>query len=393
MLPAFAILSPRISKAAMIAAMELDPLAVVRRRMHAQRLTGEPFETPAEAVAWSGAVQAQEHAEAVSSLGMRVRECALRDVEAACDRGEIVRTHVLRPTWHFVAAADLRWLLRLTSRRVQAKCAGRHRELALGADTLTRAARALEAALCDGQALTRDELGVVLAAAGVLAAGPRLAHLLMHAELEGQLVSAPRRGRHHTYALLDHRVPAAPRRGRDEDVVELVLRYFTSHGPATLRDFAWWSGLTLADVRAGVAAAGDRLASARTPGGATWVAAAGEGPAPRSSAAFLLGTFDELLVAHRDVRNVYPDGRASAELVPRPIVRDGRTIGGWTRRLRRSEVTVSVVLGVRPDALLERALGEAVTRFGAFLGLPASLELSSRDGGGAGPGSRGSPRG
>ena len=358
----------------------LDPLAVVRRRTAAQRLTGAPFATPAEAVAWSAGVQAQEYAEALWSLGMRVRDVTAADVEAACDRGEILRSHVMRPTWHFVASADLRWLLRLTGERIQAGNAGRYRQLGLDGDTLARCDDTVAAALAGGEPLTRRELGAALAAVGIDPAGQRLPHALLHAELAGVIVSGPRRGKHHTYVAFEDRVPAAPPRSRDADVAELVRRYFTSHGPATLRDFAWWSGLTIADGRAGVAACGDELVGEEAADGTPWfsaassdAAAAAAGSPASAAAAFPLGTFDELTVAHRDLRNVYADGRATNELLIRPIVVDGVTVGGWTRRLARRDVTIEVGLQAPPDERQAAALRAAADRFGAFVGLPAVI--------------------
>ncbi len=356
----------------------LHPLAIVRRRTVAQRLVGAPFATPAEAVAWSGAVQAQEYAEALWSLGMRVDGHTASDVGAACDRGEILRTHVMRPTWHFVAAADLRWLLRLTGPRVQPKSAGRRRELGLDDATLSRCHEVLASVLADDEPRTRRELGAELEAAGIDMAGQRLPHTLGHAELEGVVASGPRRGRQHTYLLLDGRVPEPPLRSREDDVAELVRRYFTSHGPATLRDFAWWSGLTMGDGRAGVAALGEQLVTQEGPDRTLWISAAPSRRTdrrPPASGALLLGTFDELLVAHRDLRNVHADGRATNDLLPRPIVIDGVTVGGWTRRLARREVTLEVVLDEPLDDRQEGALHAAAGRFGAFLGLPARTEI------------------
>ncbi len=352
-----------------------EALLIVRRRLRAQRLAGDRLATPAGVVAWSGAVQAQEVDEALWSVGLRARDCRAADVVAAWDRGEIVRTHVLRPTWHFVAAADLRWLLRLTGPRVLAKLAGRHRELGLDAATLHRARAALTGALADRRPRTRPQLGEVLEAAGIDTAGQRIAHIVMEAELRGTLCSGPRAGRRHTYVLLDERVPAAPERSRDDDVAELAARYFTSHGPATPRDFAWWSGLTVADATAGVAAAGDRLESIRA-AGARWIAgppAADPPRAPHPPQALLLGTYDELLVAYRDLRFVSADGHPGDALRRRPVVLDGRTVGGWTRTLRRRAIELEVVL----DAALATddlaALHAATDRFGTFFELPARL--------------------
>ena len=357
----------------------MQPLEIVRRRLHEQRLTGEPFSTAAQAVAWSGAVQAQEYAEALWSLGMRVRDGRAADVEAACDRAEILRTHVLRPTWHFVAAADLRWLLRLTGPRVQAKNAGRYRELGLDDDTLARAGEALARTLADGEPRIRRELAAALEAAGIDAAGQRIAHIVLHVELEGIIASGPRRGKHHTYLLLEGRVPPAPERSREDDVSALVLRYFTSHGPATARDFAWWSGLTVADAKAGLAAAGDRLTSVPSADGTRWIASAHAvaGPAPRSSGAFLLGTYDEAVVGYREIRNILAGGQPDNTLLARAIVIDGHTVGRWTRRLARREVTVHAALDVTPSARQLAALRDAAERFGAFIGLPARLVIGA----------------
>ena len=182
-------------------------------------------------------------------------------VQAACDRGEIIRTHVLRPTWHFVAADDLRWMLRLTGPRVMAKTAGRLRDLGLDDATLARIYDVLSNTLADGEPRTRRELAAVLAADGIDPSGQRIAHAVGQAELERRAVQrpAPRLAAH--VLPFDARVPPAPDRQREDDVAELALRFFRSHGPATLRDFAWWSGLTIADGRAGVAAAGDALQS------------------------------------------------------------------------------------------------------------------------------------
>jgi len=157
-------------------------------------------------------VQAQEHAEALWSLGMRVREGTAAGVQAACDRGDIVRTHVMRPTWHFVAAADLRWLLRLTAGRVRAREAGRLRELGLDAGTLSRADETLARTVADGEPRTRAELARALAAAGIDPAGQRIAHIVMNAELGAVICSGPRRGSQHTYVGLDRsgRVPTPP---------------------------------------------------------------------------------------------------------------------------------------------------------------------------------------
>ena len=360
--------------------MTLDPASILRRRLHAQRLTGEPFATPAQAVRWSGAVQAQEHAEALWSLGMRVRDHDEAQVQAACDRGEIIRTHILRPTWHFVAADDLRWMLRLTGPRVMAKTAGRLRDLGLDDATLARIYDVLSSTLADGEPRTRRELAAVLEAAGIDPSGQRIAHAVGQAELSGVLCSGPRRGWQHTYLPLDDRVPPAPDREREDDVAALALRFFRSHGPATLRDFAWWSGLTIADGRAGVAAAGEALQSIDDERGTPWIAAPpGDSAAPpEPPAALLLGTYDEMVVAYRDLRTVGLDGTPGTELRQRPLFLAGRAAGGWTRRIGAREVVVAVDLHDSPTRRQRAALEAEARRFGVFVGLRARLEVLAR---------------
>jgi hypothetical protein len=224
----------------------MTPSDIARRRLLNERLVGPALTTPADVVSWLGAVQSQDYAGAKWAVAQRARGCSDRDVELACDRGDIVRTHVMRPTWHFVAPADARWMLELTAPRVHAANAYYYRKLELSPRTFERSNAALALALEGGKHLTRVELARALAGAGIRAEGVRLAYLLMRAELDALICNGSRRGKQFTYALFDERVPRAAPLARDEALAELTRRYFTSHGPATVQDFAWWSGLTVA---------------------------------------------------------------------------------------------------------------------------------------------------
>ena len=309
----------------------MDALDTVRRRLAAQRLTADPFDDAAEVVEWLGAVQAQIFDEAKWSLGERTRSCTDADVEAAFARGDIIRTHVLRPTWHFVARPDLRWLLRLTrpqGARAQPVlvCPARPRREAARARTAS-AGGALE----DGDPRTRTELAERLAADGIAADGPRLAYVLMHAELEEVICSGPRRGKQHTYALLDDRVPAisARRALAGAAAAELVRRYFTSHGPATVKDFTAWSSLTVAETRAALERVGDALEVQVDEAGTAWYAAppGGESTPRRGRRAFLIPMYDETIVAYQGLRVVLAQPVPRPGLLDRAIVIGGRTVG------------------------------------------------------------------
>jgi len=274
-----------------------------RRRLAGQRLRGTPYRDAATLVRTLGAVQAQDYAGATWALAMRLPAGTTEaQLDAAFDRGEILRTHVLRPTWHFVTPEDIRWMIALTGPRILSGDAKRLRDLELDARTLDRAVHALERALRGGRSFTRAEVRETLARAGVDASNTeRFAHVMMFAELQSLVCSGVRRGAQTTtYALLDERAPAigARRLGREEAVCELVRRYFGTHGPATLHDFVVWSGLTIADARMGLEAHGDAFRSATLDGLGWWFAADADS-APRSSGARLLPNFDEYFIGFK----------------------------------------------------------------------------------------------
>ena len=341
--------------------MSQDPLAIVQRRLHSQRLASGHFERPAAAVQWFGAMQAQEYAEAKWSIAERVDGCTDADVEEAFARGEILRTHVLRPTWHFVSPADIGWMLRLTAPRVHAANRYSYRKYELSRETLERSHEVIAAALEGGEPLTRPELADALAEAGIVADGLRLGYILMHAELEAVLCSGPRRGKQHTYARFDSHVPESSGLARDEALAELVLRFFRSRGPATIRDFSAWSSLTMADAKAGQEMVAGRLDS--------------DGNDERAApGAFLIPMYDELGISYKDLRMVLAEQPPRDGMLSRPIVIDGLTVGSWKRTLTRRAAVIEATLFTDLSGAETAALEAVVERFGRFVELPATLE-------------------
>jgi hypothetical protein len=352
----------------------LDPIAIVHRRLHAQRLASRHFARPPQAVHWLGAMQAQEFAEAKWSIGERVDGSTDADVEEAFGRGEILRTHVLRPTWHFVTPADIRWMLRLTRPRVHAANRYMYRKLDLSDDVLARAHAAIARALEADEPRTRAELADALREAGIVADGLRLGYILMHAELEQVVCSGPRRGKQQTYASFDKRVPAGRELMRDEALAELTLRFFRSRGPATVRDFTAWSGLTVADAKVGLRLTEGQLDAEVDGHGTSWIGPRGEGePAP---GAFLIPMYDETVSGYRDLRIVLAKPPPREGMLSRPIVIDGRTVGSWKRTVTNRAATVEATLFTGLSAAEGSALHGVVERFGRFMQLPASLETS-----------------
>jgi hypothetical protein len=342
---------------------------IAARRLHAQRLTGEPFASTVEALGRLGAVQAQDYAGAKWALGQRTRAVTDADLDRLFDEGAILRTHVMRPTWHFVLPDDVRWLLELTGPRVKARMAHYDRQLELDAAVLKRSRAVMEAALRDGSHLTRGELVAALERSGIPARGQRLGHLVLHAELDAVVVSGPRRARQFTYALLEERAPNARRLDRDEALAELTRRYFTGHGPAQVQDFAWWSGLTVADVKRGLALVGPALVHEVIGGSSYWSSpdlhpAVGGGPIVH-----LLPNYDEFLIAYRD-RTASLDPARGFDTAPFPygsilahvVALNGQVWGGWKRRLRGRQVVVELgpldILDATETAALRRAAGD-----------------------------------
>ena len=335
---------------------------LVRLRLRNQLLTRAGLRRPEDVVTWMGAVQAQEYAFAKWGVGLRMRDDTRdADVERAFDEGRILRTHVMRPTWHFVTPADIGWLQKLTGPKVQRLSTPYNRRLGLDTATLVRGTATIERALRDRRYLTRAELGERLRDAKLPLDGARLAQLAMHAEAEGVICSGPRRGKQFTYALIAERAPKASTFSRDEALAALTRRYLQSHGPATVRDFVWWSGLATAEARRGLEIA--RARNQECDGMIYWTVGAQSRAAATDRRVHLLPIYDEYTVAYRD-RVVVPHGSINFRHV---LVVDGQIAGTWRTIPKSSSVTVEVIplspLAGPSRRAQERAVVEHYRRF------------------------------
>lgn len=298
-----------------------------------------------------------------------------RDPLAACvgQRGGVVR-----PTWHFVAPGDIRWLLRLTAPRISAISGHYHRKFGLDESTFRLSNKALARALRGGKHLTRDVLRSVVKRAGIATDGLRFAFMLGRAELDEVICSGSRIGKQFTYALLDERVPKAKDLTRDEALSELTRRYFTSRGPATLQDLAWWSGLTATDARAGLEMVRRHLVQEVIGGKTFWLSSST--PAVKNAAriAHLLPAYDEYLVAYKDRSAALDPLYAKHASFGNPvfsqaIVIGGQVIGSWKRTFKNNSVTITLNPWAPLSKAETKAIAEAAERYGAFLGLTVTL--------------------
>ena len=295
----------------------------------------------------------------------------------------LLRTHVLRPTWHFVLPEDIRWMLELTGPRVLAGLRSRHRQLELDEATFARGKDALAGALRGGNWLTRQELRETLQQAGVDVSGvERLNHVIMRAELDMVICSGGLRGKQLTYALFDERAPRARSLPREEALALLTRRYFTSHGPATLKDYVWWSGLTTAEARAGIEAVKRDLVSEVADGQRYWSGRDEPPAAAPSTSAYLLPNFDEFGVGYTDRSAHYSEEHTDAVnlrgglALGNIVVVNGQIKGEWKRTLGKT-----VVIEARMFAELDReehgALVASAECYGTFIGLPVDLRVST----------------
>jgi hypothetical protein len=347
------------------------------RRLHNQRLTGTTFDDPVAVVAWLGAVQSQDYAGAKWGLAQRASGLTDRAVDEAFDQGRILRTHLMRPTWHFVSPADIRWIQSLTARRVHAANGSMYRTLELDAKTLAKSRRIIERALTRSNALTRPQLQEALRRAGIPSQGHRLAYIVMHAELEQLICSGPRRGKQFTYALLERRASRASTLLPDEALFELTRRYFASHGPATVRDFSWWSGLTMKEAREGVESARSLLTSQQVLDRTYWCPAQTSTARARPAAAYLLPNYDECLIAYKDRGSVVErsTGTPLNDFFMHHVLLGDRVAGSWRRTATPTSIEVHVH---RPLTNAEsRAVAAAVRAYGTFAECAARMVVVS----------------
>lgn len=332
----------------------MDVRDVARLRLRGQRLVGEPLADPVAVVRHLGAMQSQEFPYALWSIAQRTSgDLALGDVRKFVDDGAIVRTHALRPTWHFLAPEDLGWIQALTGPRVHVFNGYYYRKFGIDARSAARTNAVITDAVRGGAHKTRKELSDLLGATGIA-----LAYLIMYAELEGLIVNGPMRGKQHTYALAEERIAAPRQLTGDEALAELSWRYFSSHGPATVKDFGWWSSLTVAQIKRGLSILGDRLTSAEIEGLTLWYDPALE-PFSGPPVAHLLQTYDEYVVAYSNTKfatnlaGITADPqRYTDNTLFHAILVDGQLAGFWRSPAGKREIDlISALTPAQHEAL------------------------------------------
>jgi hypothetical protein len=359
---------------------KMAPIHVAQFRLRNQRIANTSFTEPKDVVHWMGAVQAQDYLGSLWAIALRMQNATQRDIEKAIADKTIVRTWPMRGTLHFVAATDLRWMLNLLGPRVIARSAPRYKQFELDEPLLRKSNTVLARALRGHRQLTRQELAAHLKSSGIATGGQRLLHIIGRAALEGLICHGARRGKQFTFALVDEWLPASKTLDRDEALAELANRYLASHGPATLHDFQWWSGLPMRDARAALASVESQFQQSIVDGRTHWFATPEPGARRAPPPGYLLPAFDEFLVGYRDRSAALDPDLARRHAPPNTdgmlsptIILDSRVVGTWRRVLKKGFVLIAPILFTALSRHEKKALATAATEYGAFLGLPTLL--------------------
>lgn len=320
---------------------------IVKQRLQNQQIHTSEVHSPTELVAWMGAMQAQDYEMSKWAMGVRLPNQTEGTLEAALNNGEVLRTHLLRPTWHLVAPENIRWMLELSRPQIEKIVVSYNKRLGLDYSIRHKSNTIIEKALEEQPNLTRKELMETLGHHGIEASDIRAAHLMFHAELTGLVCSGIRKGKQLTYALLDTRVPLTQPLLREEALTQLAKLYFQSHSPATLKDFAWWSGLTLTDARKGIENIKDQLETWQVDKTVYYILPSKSiETAPKDI--LLLPAFDEYMVSYTDRTAALPaeytkQAISSNGIFTPIIVHHGQVIGIWKRKLKPKYVEIEIL--------------------------------------------------
>ena len=354
--------------------MNMKSIAI--QRLSSQRLIDTNLKLPGDVVTWLGAVQAQDYTGAKWSLGLRIPNCSDTSVEQAIIDRTILRSWVLRGTLHFITAADIHWLLALVAPRIITGNKRRYRELELDGPTLVRSNDLLTKTLQQAGPLDRKTLLATLEQNGIPTIGQRGAHMLQRASLDGLICQGAMHANNPTFMLLEY-FPSKTM-GGDEARAELTRRYFTSHGPATLQDFTWWSGLPVAGARAGMDSIQTELIQ-ESMNSQTYWRTISTPPAPdQSQSVHLLPGFDEYILAYKD-RSAsldvphYKRLTPTNGMLPATIVINGRAIGTWKRTFKKGTVLSELNPFTPLSSEEKRNIESAASHLGGFLGMAVVL--------------------
>jgi hypothetical protein len=351
--------------------MNLKNIANIR--LSSQQISSTKCKSVKDIVEWMGAMQAQDYAMAKWAIGVRIPDSTDKMVETAINNGEIVRTHLLRPTWHFVSAKDIYWMIELTAPQIKASLRSRNKELELSETIFSKSNNIIATALEGGHHLTREELKTKLEKAKIAIDDNRASHILLQAELDGIVCSGAITEGKQTYALLRERVPITKPLTKEEALEKLARKYFRSHCPATLQDFVWWSGLTIIDAKHALEMMKADLVSETIDSHTYWFANFSPIPRTDKESAYLLPAYDEYLISYKNRSASLPFDNHKRTIsnngIFRPVILvNGQVIGIWKRTIQKNKVIVETEFFRQIDTAIKILVEKEAVIFAHFLG-------------------------
>ncbi len=352
-------------------------------RLANQKISSTAFTTPEEVVSWMGAMQAQDYLMSLWAVGLRTKNCTEKDVEQAIAKRKIVRTWPMRRTLHFVAAEDVHWMVRLSSERIIKTYAAHMPQLGLSEEVISKARKIVIKALEGGKCKTRDEIYRLFGEEKIPTDQSRGIHILWRLGQEAVVCFGPREGKQQTFTLLDEWVPKKRLLARDEAIGSAVLRYFTSHGPATIADFSWWSGLTMTDAKNGITSVKSKLVEEVIDGTSYWTGVS-FGKAPKADGTYLLPSFDEYFISYKDriavidPKHIPEVNRGLNGMFNPIIVVDGQIVGTWKREIQRDALIVFPHSFTSFSNADQNTIATKVQHYGVFLGRIDGAIMKSR---------------
>lgn len=341
-------------------------------RLINQQIAETKFKTVKDLVGWMGAMQAQDFAMVKWAVGTRLPGSTVQIIERAIDNAEIIRTHLLRPTWHLVSADDIHWMLELTAPQIKALLKARHKQLELTDAIVSKSNKIIEKILSKETQVTREEIFIQFEKAKISVNDNRGSHLLLHAELDGLICSGKTKNNDHAYALLNERVPLSKKISRDEALAKLAHKYFSSHCPATLDDFVWWSGLSVTDARRALESVKSNFTSEKINSTVYWLTNSFSLHRKTKVSVHFLPAYDEFIISYKDRSAVLTTDNlkktiSSNGIFYPTIVVDGRVIGLWKRTLKKDKVVIESKLFVKQNNASRERIEKASEKFGLFL--------------------------
>lgn len=342
-------------------------------RLISQHLISTKFKTVKELVGWMGAMQAQDYSMVKWAIGSRLPGSTEKNIDEAIEKGEIIRTHLMRPTWHIVSSDDIYWMLELTAPQIRSITKSRHKQLELTEKLLQKTNKIIRKALEGGKHLTRNELNSLFEKAKITLDNNRSSHIMLRAELDGIVCNGIAKDNKPTYALLSERVKKLKSYSREESLRKLALNYFSSHGPATLKDFIWWSGLPVKDARMALEMVKSEFISEIIDNETYWINNSFSLSNITKGQTLLLPAYDEFIISYKDRAASLPFQEQSKAVsnngIFRPIiVVNGQVTGIWKRKLNNEKVIIDTRLFHANKKSAKQLIEKQAIEFGRFLG-------------------------